>query len=169
MNFRGYSAALSFSVLLSSACAKPDGRAGDGFVTLNENEAIGNSAASGQFWGDKWDKKGRVPRCGDGVVDTRSEACDDGAANGTYGHCNNDCTGMGPRCGDGVVNGKPEACDDGAANGTDGHCNITCTCVATTCAAQGKNCGTISDACGGTLECGTCTSPTTCGARSVPP
>jgi hypothetical protein len=39
------------------------------------------------------------------------------------------------------------------------------TCVPTTCAAQGKNCGVISNGCGGTLpSCGTCTAPQTCGA-----
>jgi hypothetical protein len=36
-------------------------------------------------------------------------------------------------------------------------------CTPTTCAAQGKNCGAISDGCGGTLQCGSCTSPKTCG------
>jgi hypothetical protein len=36
-------------------------------------------------------------------------------------------------------------------------------CVPTTCAAQGKNCGSLSDGCGGTLSCGSCTSPQTCG------
>jgi hypothetical protein len=36
-------------------------------------------------------------------------------------------------------------------------------CTPTTCAAQGKNCGSISDGCGGTLSCGSCTSPQTCG------
>jgi peptidoglycan/xylan/chitin deacetylase (PgdA/CDA1 family) len=36
-------------------------------------------------------------------------------------------------------------------------------CTPTTCAAQGKNCGGISDGCGGTLSCGSCTSPQTCG------
>ncbi|HSQ67924.1 MAG TPA: hypothetical protein VLM85_32160 [Polyangiaceae bacterium] len=42
------------------------------------------------------------------------------------------------------------------------------TCTPTTCAAQGKNCGTISDGCGGTLSCGTCTSPQTCGGGGTP-
>src|SRR5262249_39722584 len=37
------------------------------------------------------------------------------------------------------------------------------TCTPTTCAAQGKNCGSISDGCGGNLSCGSCTSPQTCG------
>jgi hypothetical protein len=41
------------------------------------------------------------------------------------------------------------------------------TCTPTTCAAQGKNCGTISDGCGGTLLCGSCTSPQTCGGGGV--
>ena len=36
-------------------------------------------------------------------------------------------------------------------------------CTPTTCAAQGKNCGSLSDGCGGTLSCGSCTSPATCG------
>jgi hypothetical protein len=33
-------------------------------------------------------------------------------------------------------------------------------CTPTTCATQGKNCGTISDGCSGTLTCGTCSNPT---------
>jgi hypothetical protein len=37
------------------------------------------------------------------------------------------------------------------------------TCTPTTCAATGKNCGTIADGCGGTLTCGTCVQPEWCG------
>ncbi|TMB48582.1 MAG: hypothetical protein E6J56_24790 [Deltaproteobacteria bacterium] len=40
-------------------------------------------------------------------------------------------------------------------------------CTPTTCAAQGKNCGTIHDGCGGTLTCGVCTAPLTCGGGGV--
>jgi chitodextrinase len=40
-------------------------------------------------------------------------------------------------------------------------------CTATTCSAQGKNCGSISDGCGGTLSCGSCTSPATCGGAGT--
>src|SRR5207302_949588 len=36
-------------------------------------------------------------------------------------------------------------------------------CTPTTCSAQGKNCGSLSDGCGGTLSCGSCSSPQTCG------
>src|SRR5205823_8468457 len=41
--------------------------------------------------------------------------------------------------------------------------NPASSCTPTTCAAQGKNCGTISNGCGGTLTCGSCTAPQTCG------
>ncbi|HEX3479764.1 MAG TPA: BACON domain-containing carbohydrate-binding protein [Kofleriaceae bacterium] len=40
-------------------------------------------------------------------------------------------------------------------------------CVPTTCAAQAKDCGTLSDGCGGTLTCGTCTGAETCGAGGI--
>ena len=43
----------------------------------------------------------------------------------------------------------------------------TC-CSPTTCAAAGANCGTIADGCGGTLDCGTCTLPETCGGGGTP-
>jgi len=36
-------------------------------------------------------------------------------------------------------------------------------CAKVTCASLGKNCGSISDGCGGTLTCGTCSAPATCG------
>jgi len=36
-------------------------------------------------------------------------------------------------------------------------------CVATTCAAEGAECGSIEDGCGGSLDCGSCTAPETCG------
>ena len=40
-------------------------------------------------------------------------------------------------------------------------------CARVTCASLGKNCGAISDGCGGTLTCGTCTSPQSCGGGGV--
>ncbi len=42
-----------------------------------------------------------------------------------------------------------------------------CKCVPTTCAEGGANCGTISDGCGGTLNCGMCTAPQVCGGAGV--
>src|SRR5262245_15932103 len=43
--------------------------------------------------------------------------------------------------------------------------NVAVPCTPTTCAAQGKNCGTIPDGCGGTLTCGVCTAPNVCVAN----
>jgi hypothetical protein len=43
-----------------------------------------------------------------------------------------------------------------------------CGCIPTTCQYQGKDCGTIPDGCGGTLNCGSCTSPNTCGGGGAP-
>lgn len=40
-------------------------------------------------------------------------------------------------------------------------------CQSTSCAAQNAMCGTIPDGCGGTLDCGTCTAPQTCGGGGV--
>jgi hypothetical protein len=36
-------------------------------------------------------------------------------------------------------------------------------CAPTTCAVLSANCGSLPDGCGGTLQCGTCTPPATCG------
>jgi len=40
-------------------------------------------------------------------------------------------------------------------------------CIPTTCMAEGRTCGTISDRCGGTVSCGTCAGGTSCGAQNV--
>jgi hypothetical protein len=53
----------------------------------------------------------------------------------------------------------PETC---GGSGTPNVCGEG-TCTPTTCAAEGKNCGTISDGCSGILDCGTCIAPETCG------
>lgn len=46
-------------------------------------------------------------------------------------------------------------------------CGAAGTCVPTTCAATGKNCGSVSNGCGGTLSCGTCSASSTCGGGGV--
>jgi hypothetical protein len=67
----------------------------------------------------------------------------------------------GSACGDG--NGC--TCQDGICRGRAGDNNLCCT--PTTCQAMGKDCGQISDGCGGTLSCGSCTAPATCGGGGV--
>ncbi len=59
------------------------------------------------------------------------------------------------------VKGKAKALDDL------GYDEPSC-CVPTTCAAEGANCGSIPDGCGGTLSCGTCTLPASCGGAGIP-
>ena len=57
-------------------------------------------------------------------------------------------------------------CSAANAAAVSGACTGSCSggaCVPTTCAAQGKNCGTIGDGCGGTLSCGMCSGSQTCG------
>jgi probable HAF family extracellular repeat protein len=41
------------------------------------------------------------------------------------------------------------------------------TCAPVTCASLGKNCGTISNGCGGTLTCGACSGSLTCGGGGI--
>ena len=60
---------------------------------------------------------------------------------------------------------------DGTSNATltlDLVCKAACAsaCVPTTCAAEGKDCGAISDGCNMVLDCGTCHPPLKCGATT---
>jgi len=45
--------------------------------------------------------------------------------------------------------------------------DASASCTPTTCAAEGKDCGTISDGCGGQLSCGTCAGNATCGGGGL--
>gem|GEM_PF-1368037 len=46
-------------------------------------------------------------------------------------------------------------------------CGSASACVPATCASLGKNCGATADGCGGSLSCGSCTSPQTCGGAGA--
>jgi len=79
------------------------------------------------------------------------------------------------------VNGEPSGCGtagvfcssiapDNAAWGSTAWQfvqNCSSSCTPTTCAALGKNCGSVADGCGGTLSCGTCGTGQTCSASNV--
>lgn len=89
---------------------------------------------------------------------------------GSTGANGEDQNGSGP---------APETCGDGICNSAAGescaNCEADCACAdgdvcvqnecctPTTCAAGGFDCGSISDGCGGTLDCGECADDQTCG------
>lgn len=67
-----------------------------------------------------------------------------------------------------VQEASPDAEDEPEASIEAGEEKLPDVCVPTSCQAQGKNCGSISDGCGGTLpSCGTCPSNQTCGGGGV--
>jgi hypothetical protein len=59
----------------------------------------------------------------------------------------------------GAVNNCPCSANVPCVNGTCG----APVCVLRTCGEVGANCGTVADGCGGSLTCGTCIQPQTCG------
>jgi hypothetical protein len=65
-------------------------------------------------------------------------------------------------------------CQLSATSDADRHaCFAGCTlaqqpCTPTSCQAQGASCGSISDGCGGSLDCGGCAAPETCGGAGTP-
>ena len=94
--------------------------------------------------------------------------------NGTCGHgtCNAgfaDCDPNQPGCETDITTdfncgACGRVCDAGTTcvNGT-----CTSTCIPATCADLGKECGTHSDGCGGTINCGICRTGTTCSGDGV--
>ena len=87
------------------------------------------------------------------------------------------CAAQGKNCGT-IPNGcrgtltcgactAPQTCGGGGIANVCGLGTPPSACTPTTCAAQGKNCGTIPDGCGGTLTCGACTGPQTCGGGGI--
>ncbi len=78
---------------------------------------------------------------------------------GTCGVQGDGCGGQTANCGTCT---SPQTCGGGGVPSQCGYPNGG-TCTPTTCAKLGYNCGPAGDGCGGTLQCGSCTSPDTCG------
>lgn len=79
----------------------------------------------------------------DPPADSCAGLCGGASASGNC-YCDAACVGYGDCCGD-----------------YQAECGGSCT--PTTCAIQGADCGSLADGCGGTLSCGTCDAPETCG------
>jgi hypothetical protein len=78
---------------------------------------------------------------------SKKKICVDGQSDANCGACGNVCT-------------LPQTCGGGSKPGV-------CGCTPTTCEAEGKNCDSIPDGCGGTLNCGTC-EDAVCGGGGMP-
>ena len=79
------------------------------------------------------------------------------------------CGPAGDGCGNELMCGpcvSPLSCGGG---GVPGQCGLLdgSTCVPVTCAAQNIKCGPAGDGCGNLLQCGSCSSPETCGGGGV--
>ena len=92
--------------------------------------------------------------CGDdgAACSGSTSVCETTSTNVLFGGCEQ-CTSTDNTCG-------TFSCQQSATPAQDDICS-SCTPI-TTCPA-GDNCGTVSNGCGGTINCGTCTAPQTCG------
>lgn len=106
---------------------------------------------------------------------TVSDAGADGSVQGdagTDGALAVTCDGGGRLCNDGTCIPSSGCCTDTdcmapqtCGGGGESH---VCGCTPGTCDSLQKNCGSMSDGCGGTLSCGTCSAPETCGGDGTP-
>jgi len=69
-----------------------------------------------------------------------------------------------PCCSD-LVSCLPAGIDCARPDGSIGECTVDGKCAALTCGMAGAECGTAPDGCTGMLECGSCSSPHTCGGE----
>jgi hypothetical protein len=80
------------------------------------------------------------------------------------------CGPAGDGCGNEIMCGTCTAPDTCGGGGQAGVCGAPDggTCTGKTCAQQNISCGPAGDGCGNELQCGTCTTPQTCGGGGVP-
>ncbi len=112
--------------------------------------------------------------CGGGGVPSRCGGSS-GCVPKTCAELGYDCGPASDQCGALISCGScllPEVCGGG---GTPGVCGLLGSnlddagvCIKTTCAQVGAACGTISDGCGGTVDCGGCGAGEGCGLGGVP-
>jgi hypothetical protein len=117
-------------------------------------QGTGASAASGQGTGGAVGSSGGGPATGAAPSSGGTGSPSSGGTSSSSGGATGTTGGTGAV----TASGGTATITGGAANSTGG-----VPCVPTTCAAQGKNCGTMSDLCGGSLDCGTCLTGMQCG------
>jgi len=94
--------------------------------------------------------------CGDngGACSGGTAVCETDSSNVLFGACEQ-CTAASNTCGGGT-------CEQSSTPAQDDICN----CTPLSACPAGDNCGTVSNGCGGTVTCGACTAPQTCGGGS---
>lgn len=94
-----------------------------------------------------------------GVLCAKDAQCCSGSCDPVSHRCGGDlpCRSAGHPC-----EGNQSCCAGLVCQASDPGAALRCTtpCTPTTCAAQGMQCGPVSDGCGGTLQCGDCPSAT---------
>ncbi|MFH0900445.1 MAG: SUMF1/EgtB/PvdO family nonheme iron enzyme [Pseudomonadota bacterium] len=113
--------------------------------------------------------------CDDGDACTTQDGCSSGRCSGTPLVCTTPPSSTCISASTVRTYHSPGTCAGGACGYafTDtvcpsGVCSGQACCAPTTCAAVVAECGTISDGCGRTLNCGSCMSPETCGGSGKP-
>lgn len=113
----------------------------------------------------------------DEIVDTTRQALGDAAALsdaeateavraacvGSYGNKGQCVSCVAQALADLRAEGQITGAQSGALVSAIGEGECADACMAASCDLAGKNCGAIADGCGGTLECGGCAAPETCG------
>jgi hypothetical protein len=99
----------------------------------------------------------RLCSCGDDGLGCNgaTPVCETTSTNVLFGACEA-CTATSGNCSAGAT------CQQSKTPSQDDIC-VGATCVPKTACPAGDNCGTVSDGCSGTIDCGTCTAPQTCG------
>jgi hypothetical protein len=101
--------------------------------------------------------------CGGGGT---SSVCGGGCVPKTCAELGYNCGPAGDGCGGALSCGTctaPQTCGGAGQSSVCGANDAGAPCVPTTCVKLGFNCGPAGDGCGGSLSCGTCTAPETCG------
>lgn len=156
------------------ACSSDDSSGGSGGHSGDAGNCTPKTCAAEQrTCGSLDDGCGSTLDCGSCAAPA---TCGGNGKAGVCGCVPTTCAAAGKNCGK-----MPDGCGDviecGSCNGTQtcgggdpGQANVCgegpCT-TSTTCEAESKNCGTISDGCGDVLECGTCSAPDVCGGNGV--